>query len=267
MENTLEEIGERMQPRHLLDDVLDFFRSRSGGGEKWKDATGRAARSAGAVASRLGHGVVETVRQHPIPTLLIGAGIVWACYEHSHGTKRRFSNGNSSDSNETEEQAGWSEGSVAAGAQSVEGNKSKHKLRSKIAATGEQLKETGQRAGQRVSESARFVGQKASQMAERVAKGAKRGYEAGRARFVEASDAYPLAVGVGFLAAGVLMGLSLPHTHPEDRLAGEASDRLKSRARAKGKDLVERGQRVVSAAAQAAKETAEKEGLAPTGSS
>ena len=45
---------------------------------------GEAMHSTGEAASRAASGVVGVVRRHPIPTLLIGAGIAWAVVEHLH---------------------------------------------------------------------------------------------------------------------------------------------------------------------------------------
>src|SRR5687767_954543 len=83
MDNTLDELSERLQPRHILDDVIDWFRSHrssSGGGsgeklQKIKRVAGKAAGQVKEKASTAGHAAYSGVRQHPIPALLIGAGI------------------------------------------------------------------------------------------------------------------------------------------------------------------------------------------------
>src|SRR5690242_3951316 len=67
MDETLDEIGERLHPRHLLDDIFDLFR----GGE-------RASNSQLARTSKdVGRAVSHAVREHPLPALLVGAGIAW----------------------------------------------------------------------------------------------------------------------------------------------------------------------------------------------
>jgi hypothetical protein len=118
----------------------------------------------------------------------------------------------------------------------------------------QRLKEQTQKMGQRISEGARAVGRTA-----------QRGYTASRTKFVEASDEYPIAMGVGFLAAGVLLGLTLPHSRKEDQWIGRTADRTKQQAKLRAQDLIERGKHVASAATaaatQAAKETAQQQGL------
>lgn len=260
MDNTLEQIGERMKPRHLLDDFLDFFRSRPGKGEQLKEKAGHAMHSAGDAAGRLGTRVVHFVQDHPIPVILIGTGIAWAWFERNRGNGHSH-HGGSEEQSSTEEQAGWEEGETYGAPEGASEDYIGHPASGQLAAKGEQLKEKGRQLGKRVSEGAQAASQKASQITSRVAEGAKRGYQAGRAKFVEASDAHPLTMGVGFLAAGILAGLALPHSRPEDRLVGPASDRIKSRAKAEGENLLEKGKHVASAAAEAAKDTAAKEGL------
>jgi hypothetical protein len=130
----------------------------------------------------------------------------------------------------------------------------RERISSTAASAGKSIKEKSQKFGQSISEGARAVGRTA-----------QRGYTTSRTRFVEASEEYPIAVGVGFLAAGVLLGLALPHSRNEDQWMGRTADRTKQQAKAKAQDLLERSKQVASAATsaatQAAKETAEQKGL------
>src|SRR5688572_7231115 len=88
MDRTLDKIGERITPRHLLDQFLDFFRSHNGGAAA--ETAGSVLTSVGKNAGRAANGIVSVVREHPVPTILIGAGITWAVIE----SRRRHSNGN-----------------------------------------------------------------------------------------------------------------------------------------------------------------------------
>ena len=75
MDHTLDEISERLHPRHLVDVAIDFFRAPSPEEHSpSREYASKAARSVGKQAMR-------TVRQHPIPALLCGAGIAWLLYE------------------------------------------------------------------------------------------------------------------------------------------------------------------------------------------
>lgn len=261
MDHTLEEIGERMQPRHLLDEVLDFFRSHKPDPEKVKERAGAAASKAGDIASTVSHAVTDVIRHHPLPTLLIGAGIAWAIVERQRESRRGydtdadFAMGGYEGGQTGEPYTGEAyTGETAGGASgAMEGLKEKAvEAKEKISGRMEMAKEKGRHLRERAAETGRMAREKAGQWKE----GAQR-------KFVETSEAHPLTTGLGFLAVGILAGLALPSSRKENELMGEMSDRLKGQAKAKGQELVERGKNVATAAVTAAKEKAAEEGLTP----
>lgn len=276
MDRTLDKIGERMKPQHLLDEALDYFRSHAGEGEEWKHRAENALHSAGEAAGRAASGMANMVKKHPVPAFLIGAGITWAIVE---AKRSRSGNGHHENYGREEDyssgfQGEFSEetGSESMGAKaSQKFEEAKESLKEKgqqLKEKGHELKEKTQQWRNRMAEEARRVGKQASGF---VAQKAKRGYEVGRERFVRASDEHPLSMGMGFLAAGVLVGLALPHTRREDSMCGEVADEAKEMAKSKARDLMESGKKVVSAATSAAtnaaKETAKQEGLCSSSSS
>jgi hypothetical protein len=70
MDRTLEEIGDRLHPKHLLDDILGFFRS-----------SGREPSEYTQITRNVGREVLNKVKQHPLPALLCGAGLAWLLLE------------------------------------------------------------------------------------------------------------------------------------------------------------------------------------------
>lgn len=68
MDETLDEIGERLNPRNLLDDVISIFRSPT-----TRDTAKQVGDSAGDFATNLG----RQVRDNPIGASLVGAGLAW----------------------------------------------------------------------------------------------------------------------------------------------------------------------------------------------
>lgn len=86
-------------------------------------------------------------------------------------------------------------------------------------------------------------------------------YDASCARFVEAKDEHPLAMGLGFLALGMLAGLVAPRTKYEDEWMGDASDEMAHRLAETGEELVEHGKEVVSQTVDTAKHSAKEHGL------
>jgi hypothetical protein len=93
---------------------------------------------------------------------------------------------------------------------------------------------------------------------------AERAYQRSREGFEHAVDDYPLAVGAGFAALGVLAGLAMPRTRYEDKMMGDASDRVKDMAKRTGEEVLERGKQTVETAASTLKEEARAQGLMPS---
>src|SRR4051812_5731110 len=78
MDDTMDALGDRLQPRHLLDEVLGFFRGNgSDGDNKLTQMREKLTQSAGTAMNA----VVDTVKSNPMPALLIGAGVAWMIYE------------------------------------------------------------------------------------------------------------------------------------------------------------------------------------------
>ncbi len=83
MDRTLDELDERLQPRNLLNDVLDWFQSSA------KSGSGQAAES----LQSMGKSLVRQMRDNPVPTLLIGAGLAYLVFsndeDEDHGRPLR----------------------------------------------------------------------------------------------------------------------------------------------------------------------------------
>jgi hypothetical protein len=89
MDETVDAIGERLRPRHLLDDVIDLFRSPSGGGGEGGTSSGSSPnmREAASVAKDLGANAFQKLKAHPMPAALIAAGVAWLLFdENSSGS-------------------------------------------------------------------------------------------------------------------------------------------------------------------------------------
>jgi hypothetical protein len=260
MDQTLDELGQRMTPRHLLDDLLDFLRTRSPDRETIKARAGAAAGRAGDALSHVTSAVADAVRQHPVPTLLIGAGIAWAIYENRRGNGGDYYY----DVEEDWEREGMGEGTAAGFEASGEaGPSAKEKIREKMSAAGQKWEEKTQHLRERAAEGGRVIRIKASELKRRLSERAERGYTAGREKLRETTETHPLTTGLGFFAMGVLGALALPHTRAEEEWVGGASRRVRDRLRERGRDYMERGKQVISSASDAAREEAARQGLTP----
>ena len=80
----------------------------------------------------------------------------------------------------------------------------------------------------------------------------QQGYRSGAEQLDMAMRDYPLALAIGFAAAGALFGVLLPRTRPEDEFMGEKSDQLVDASKEKGQELLERGKAVAEHVAETA---------------
>jgi ElaB/YqjD/DUF883 family membrane-anchored ribosome-binding protein len=80
-------------------------------------------------------------------------------------------------------------------------------------------------------------------------------------RFGSVLQENPMALGVAALAAGAIVGLTLPATRVEGQYMGEARDRLVDQAKSAAQEAVEKVQHVAQEAGRTLKDAAQKEGL------
>ena len=134
-------------------------------------------------------------------------------------------------------------------------------------------------SGGRMAESARGAARMAFDSSSRVAHSAREATARGGERTMQAATEleatirrHPLVTAMLLAAVGGVVAAMLPTTEREDALIGEKAEQLKDTAWQTARDQLERGKRVVSAAAEgalegareAATEVAEKEGLLQT---
>jgi hypothetical protein len=295
MDNTLDALGERLQGRHLLDEIVGFFRRDADSNNRGAQLRQKISHSAGSAA----HAVADTVKSNPMPALLIGAGVVWMVYasqrrrsghveydyapENDYGAAGRqtlydpdagydepldYPSGDATPVSERSfdptEETGFAAGSgienAPAGVLGNLGSKLEH-TKEKIAGAAGPVREKISAAGQRVREKAHLAGERARDASRRAKERAQHAYEVTREKIVTTADQHPLEVGLGCLAVGVAVGLALPTPERVNRLAGPSMERLRQRTRDAGHDVLEKGKRVVNAAGTALKSEAEAQGL------
>ncbi len=284
MDDTIDALASRLKGRHLVDEILGFFRSSSNGGSNGNAAKIKQKVSSSATTAM--HSVVDTVKAHPLPTLLIGAGIAWMLVE-----RRREASYSSYDYDPDYDSrqaagygaAGWEDdvpydytgssaissdisGSSAAysGGASAYGSETtgsgaggklqnmKQQLSGKMSAAGSQLRQRSSEMSARARETASRLGH---QVEER--------YSATRQRVATTVDQHPLESAIASLALGVVAGLLIPTPEAVRTRVAPTARRLRDQAREAGQDIVERGRHVADAAVQALKHEAEEQGLTP----
>ena len=273
MDATLDELSGRMSARSLLNSALDWWESRNAGAPG-PNATSEAYQT-----------VARRVRENPMPSLLIGFGLVWMIIDATtksdeetgstgewpdfRSKARRSGEGGTSPSyaveyfdeqEETGESAGLAESA-------------KHKLgeaKEAVSGVADTVKEKVTAASEAASRTAEDLGRHAQDVyqqgrsrATSVGRKIQSEYNSSAEQVESAMEDYPLAVGFGFAALGALIGVLLPRTRREDELLGEHSDQLVQASKVKGEELLERGKAVAQRVTESAVEEARQQGLTP----
>jgi len=283
MDATLDELGNRLTARSLLNSALDWWEQRSPATQS----------TAGTKTKQAYRSVARQVKHHPGPSILIGAGVAWLLMEATSfddeetvsysGTmsgsgyrgdpsQSRSSMGGAGystygDGGITHEEMGEEDGDHGPGI----AEKTKDmagQAREAVSGAAETLRKKASGIGDAVQVVADTVGQRTHEYYEqgrsagrRLSHGLEVGYQSGTEQFQSAVQEYPLGVGIGFAAIGALLGLLLPRTRREDELLGERSDELVESVKEAGKEALEHGKQIASRVAEAAAGEAERQGL------
>ena len=267
MDDTIDALGSRFQPRHLLDEVLGFFR-RHEGEAQGKLSQVRESISHSSEAAM--HTVVDTIKKNPLPLLVIGAGVGWMIYSsrQSHAADYdydEYSYDPDAHIDRPLEYPGGLESSASAwgGQGESKYGQMKEGVSSKLShATDEarrKMEDLRHTAGDKL-ESARH---RASELGDRVKERTGEAYSRTRERVADTAEQHPLELGLVCLAAGLVAGLLVPTSDAVNRTIGDKADRFRARTREAGHEMLEKGKRVADAAVSAVKDEAEAQGLTP----
>lgn len=260
--DTLEEIGERLNPRTIKEQVKEQAR------ENIRDATiGRVQTMARSAADRVSvtrYTMMDTIRENPVPAALAGIGLGWLFMNRRRqGSYSRPRYGEAGDSYPgapygRDRYPGGELGYVG-GAEGEQGTME----RERAGEVGEKVRDTAGELADRAQGAARQVASRAQDVAGTVADRTR--YQARRVedQFYE----NPFAIGAATLALGLAAGLALPASEREVSLMGDARDRLVDRVRAKTdvtRDKVQQvAGRVMDQAQTTARDAAREQGLTP----
>ena len=251
LDDTLENLNERLSPRSLINDVLSWFESQG----SQQTNTGSLKRGY--------QNVIRRVKEQPMPALLIGAGITWMILgsdnDDTVGDLRRTveSEPISDEPSEKSEIAAAVKEKVGQVQETFSGATAA--VTDKMADVGSGVQEGVRLARSTISDGLRKGQRASSDAAQHLQKGSRYTGD----RFQEAVEEYPLAVAVGFLGVGLLTGLLLPRTPQEDKLIGAKSDRLIDQVKETGKETLEKAKTVVQRVAQSSIDEAKRQGITP----
>lgn len=201
LSSTIEEIGERLNPQTLTDNVKDTIR----------DATiGRVrtmARSAADTVGRTTSGVADTIRENPIPAALVAFGLGWMIWNARASNGRSSSRRDELDAEVARElgrEIGYGEeyGAAYAGGYG--------QAYGQQPGTAQRVKQAASRAAGTVKDKARDVGHQAGEKYREVADQVSDTTRRQARRVEDAFDENPLMMGAVALAAGLAAGMAVP---------------------------------------------------------
>lgn len=275
MGHTINSIRDRLSPDRLRMEArerVDRFKAETR--EKVRDATvGRANRMAENVKVSVrsaGYGLVDTIRENPIPAVLAGIGIGWLLYA---GTERKgegeyqvggqyysrhpgegLRQGAGETSSTLSETAGEVRERLSGAAE--EGRQRIHRFGE---ATRDTVRDYGETARRKVSETAERLRGQAGEIGGTIRTRTSRTSGEVRDLFRE----FPLAAAAGAMILGAAIGLTVPGSEKERELLGDAGERLKSSVREKEEEVARKVRKVADEGIAAAKEEARRQDLSP----
>lgn len=247
MSDTVDEIQNRLSPENLKEQAKD----------RVKEATVGKAQEAGS-------GIVETIRQNPLPAALTGIGLGWLLvnarkqsperpryrdevhyppdgdYPAAYERPIRY---------EDRESRGASAGQALNRAQNKVGDAAS-RTQDKMGETANQAREKTGQIANRAQDKVRRLGDQTRNQAQRASSG-----------FQRMLQDNPLTVGTLAVGVGAAVGLAIPETAKENEVMGEARDTVVEKAQEKAQEAQQKVQRVAEEAQGAAQQEAGNQGL------
>lgn len=226
MTGTVEAIGDRLDPKRIVDDAKETVREATVGKvETMAAQAGETFSDAGMAVQGAGSGLLETVKKNPVPAAMAALGIGWLLTHRESGDSKS-SNGYRSGSS-----ASWQRQDDYAWAQPGRS----HDMRSDADRTG-----PAEKIGQTVGDAAETVGQRVGDVGDRLGELPRTVGDSGVMRQAQRLlDESPLAVGAAALAVGATIGMVLPSTRMERDVLGPTSQKLIGTAEQKATEAIQ----------------------------
>jgi len=245
-------------------------------------------------ASSNGGGIMDTIRQNPLPAAAAAVSIGWLLTRGGNNQQPSYDNREryryegqwrGDGDRGVVEQAGQKLGDVASAAGDTVGNVAStagdvastagDKVGQVASAAGETVGNVAGAAGDTVgnvtSAAGDLVGQagakvgqvvsRAGETAGDVTEAVQYGAQSAQTQFQRMFSDNPLAVGAVALALGAAVGLALPQTEQEHRLLGPARDNLVEKAQEVAQETMDKVQQVTDQVQQSAQQSAQEQGL------
>jgi len=269
MDETFSALESKLTPGQILEEAWGLFKGGSSAG-----------------ATRL----LRVVREHPLPSAVIGLGAGWLLVESSRRSESRGSDdygyGRGSYDRSGYGRSSYGESSYgrssygrsSAGYQDYDsGNDWESESSGLLDTARDKVKDVASSAKDAVSNAADTVGEKtehlkdqaldlghqAQEKALQLKRKAKTQVRRARTGFWQTMEENPLLVGAATLALGIIAGLAIPSTDVEDEWMGEKRDQFVDQAKELGQEALDKGKQVAETVVDKVKTEAEHQGLSP----
>ena len=253
MSQALDEIGDRINPHHIKEQVKHNVR----------DATlGRAETMARHTADRardVRHSIMDTIRDNPLPAAVTGIGLGWLMWNgrrHEQEYDRNpYATGHGWDDDLYDRESRFYGGTSRVGSYDdryIGDDRSTRmeNVKDRAGDMADRTRDLMHEARERTADAADQVRDRAHDLADETRSAAHRVAE--RARY------HPLALGAAAAAVGLAIGLTAPATRREMEMMGGTRDRLRDRAKEATRDAAERVSHVAEETVHQAKTTAKE---------
>jgi gas vesicle protein len=240
-----------------MDETFNALESKLTAGQILEEAWGLFKGGSSTGATRL----LAVVREHPLPSAVIGLGAGWLLVESSRRSESRGSRFDRGyDGYDYDSGDAWKRESP--GVLSAAKDKVKDVAGSAKEAVSSAADTVGETA-EHLKDQALDLGHQAQDKALKLKRQAKTQVRRVRTGFWETMESNPLLVGAAALALGIVAGLAIPSTDVEDEWMGETRDQLVDQAKELGQEALEKGKEVAGTVADKVKTEAEHQGLTP----
>jgi ElaB/YqjD/DUF883 family membrane-anchored ribosome-binding protein/gas vesicle protein len=223
--DTVEEIGERFNPRRLKAELKSDIRDATIGKVE------NMAQQTADMVSDAQRSLVQSVRENPVPVAMVGIGLGWMILNASNRKKQMGS------------------------------NSQYDRARNKASDVVDSMKQKTSELADQTQRKASEMSERAEEMAGRVADQTRMQTR----RVERAFQDNPLVIGAAALALGLAAGLAIPSTEKEAELVGDTRDELVDKVRDVAEDTKSKVQqvaeRVIDQAETTAKDSAHQVGL------
>lgn len=248
------------QAKELPHAAMDATKRAIGGAvEKTRETMRPAVEKVGQV----GGAVVDSVKSNPIPYALIGLGLGWLYFSSRRGNGGKGHDRTFGGYQDTYEY-GYTETGDSQG--EMRGSGRMGRIRETVGGAAETLRDRAGSTMDRVQESAGQVAGRAREMAGTAASQVKEKAGIAADTFQSQLERNPMSIGLIAMGLGLAIGMMLPESQKERRLMGDAREKVGDKVQQVASDLGQKVQSVARDTVDAAKQSAQDQGLTGTGS-